>query len=154
MSVHVHVQVSSTLDTALEVPALPLNGESLCCPIWTHPSNLVRNVEEGMYYEWACWELFRVILVVEAGCVDCISIQLFRNKRGGGDTLLIIDHPFMNSRLDVVDVLLTDLELKTQIEYSNKGAEMFVITLFRKAILKNGGGNKQRPHRPCQRHEI
>jgi len=154
VSVHVHVQVSSTLDAALEVPALPLDGESPCCPTWTHPSDLVRNVEEGVYCEWARWELFGVVLVVEAGCMDRISIRLFGNERGGGDTPLIIDHPFTNSRLDVVDVLLADLELKTQIEYSNEGAEMFVITLFRKAILKNGGGNEQRPHRPCQRREI
>ena len=71
----------------------------------------------------------------------------------GGDTLLIIDHPFMNSQLDVVDILLTDLELETQIEDSNKGTEMHVIMLFRKAISKNGGGNEQRPYRPHQRHE-
>jgi len=37
-----------TLDAALKVPALPLDGESPCCPIWSHPSYLVGNVEEGM----------------------------------------------------------------------------------------------------------
>ena len=39
-----------TLDAALKVPALlPLDGESPSCPTWFHPSDLVRNVEEGMY---------------------------------------------------------------------------------------------------------
>jgi len=74
VSVHVHVQVLSTLDAVLEVPALPLDGESPCCPTWTHPSDLVRNVEEGVYCEWACWESFGVVLVVEAGYVDHISV--------------------------------------------------------------------------------
>jgi len=71
----------------------------------------------------------------------------------GGDAPLIIDHPFTNSQLDVVDILLTDLKLETQIEDSNEGTEMHVIMLFGKVILKNGGGNEQRPHRPRQRHE-
>jgi len=86
VSVHVHVRVLLTLDATLEVPALPLDGESPCCPTWTHPSDLVRNVEEGMYCEWVCWESFGVMLVVEARCVDYISVQLFRNERGGGCT--------------------------------------------------------------------
>jgi len=60
----------STLDAALKVPALPLNGESPCCPTWSHPFDLVRNVEESMYCEQARQELFRLVLVVEAGCVD------------------------------------------------------------------------------------
>ncbi len=59
----------------------------------------------------------------------------------------------MDSQLNFVDVLLTDLELQTEIEESNKGAEMFVIAIFGKATFKDGGGNKQRPHRPRQRHE-
>jgi len=83
VSTHAHVRVSSTLDAALKVPALPLDGESPCCPTWTHPSDLVRDVEEGMYCEQARWESFRVMLIVEAGCVDWISLQLFGNKRGG-----------------------------------------------------------------------
>jgi hypothetical protein len=57
----------STLDAALKVAALPLDEESPYCPAWSHQSDLVRNVEEGMYCEWAHWESFRVILVVEAG---------------------------------------------------------------------------------------
>jgi hypothetical protein len=35
-------------DAALKVPTLPFNGESPCCPTWSHPSDLVRNVEEGV----------------------------------------------------------------------------------------------------------
>jgi hypothetical protein len=68
--VHACVWVLSTLDGVLKVPALPLDGESLCCPTWSHPSDLIRNVEEGVYYEWAHWESFGIVLVVEAGCVD------------------------------------------------------------------------------------
>jgi len=82
MSVHAHVQISSTLDAALKVPTLPLNGESPCCPTWSHPSYLVGNVEEGMYCKWAHWEAFRVMLVVEAGCVDQVSLQIFGNETG------------------------------------------------------------------------
>ena len=66
MLVHAHIWVSSTLDAALKVPTLPLDGESPCCPTWPHPSDLVRNVEEGMYCERACWKSFRFVLVVEA----------------------------------------------------------------------------------------
>jgi len=54
----------------------------------------------------------------------------------------------MNSQLDFIDILLADFELETQIEDSNKGAEMFVIPHFGKAISKHGGGDEQRPHRP------
>jgi len=72
--VHAHVRVLSTLDSMLKVPALPLNGESPCCPAWSHPSNLVRNVEQGMYGERARWESFRDVLVVEAGCVNRLSL--------------------------------------------------------------------------------
>ena len=54
----------------------------------------------------------------------------------------------MDSQLDFVDVFLTDLELQTEIENSNEGAEMFVIVIFGKATLKDGGGDKQRPHGP------
>jgi hypothetical protein len=114
---------------------------------------LIRDVEEGMYCERARRESFGVVLVVEAGCVNRVSLPLFRNERGG-DAPLIIDHPFTNSGLDIVDVLLADLELKTQIEDFDKGTEMFVITLFREAASKNGGGNKQRPHRPRRRREV
>ena len=71
----------------------------------------------------------------------------------GGSALLIIDHPLMDSQLDFVDVLLADLELETQIEDSNEGTEMFVIVIFGKVILKDGGGDEQRPHRPRRRHE-
>jgi hypothetical protein len=66
---------------------------------------------------------------------------------------LIIYHPFMDSQLDFIDVLLTDLELQTEIEDLYKGAKMFVIAIFRKATLKDSGGNKERPHGPCQRRE-
>jgi hypothetical protein len=65
-----HVWVSSTLDAALKVPALPLDGESPCCPTWSHPSDLVRNVEEGMYCDRARWKSFGLVLVVEARCMD------------------------------------------------------------------------------------
>jgi hypothetical protein len=109
-------------------------------------------MEEGMYCERARRESFGVVLVVEAECVDRVSLRHFRNERG--DAPLIIDHPFTNSGLDVVDVLLADLELKTQIEDSDKGTEMFVITLFGKAASKNSGGNKQRPHGPRRRREV
>jgi len=71
----------------------------------------------------------------------------------GGSAPLIIDHPLMDSQLDFVDILLADLELETQIEDSNEGTEMFVIAIFRKATLKDGGGDEQRPHRPCRRCE-
>ncbi len=64
------------------------------------------------------------------------------------NALLIIYHPFTDSQLDFVDVFLTDLELQTEIENSNEGAEMFVIVIFGKATLKDGGGDKQRPHGP------
>jgi hypothetical protein len=39
------------------------------------------------------------------------------------------------------------------IEDSNKGAEMTVIVLLGKAMSKDGGGDKKRPHRPHQRCE-
>jgi len=71
----------------------------------------------------------------------------------GMNALLIIYHPFMDSQLNFIDVLFSDLELQTEIEDSNKGAEMLVIATFRKATLKDGGGDKQRPHEPCRRCE-
>ena len=71
----------------------------------------------------------------------------------GENAPLIIDHPLTDSRLDFVDVLLADLELETQIEYSDEGTEMFVIAIFGKATSKDGGGDEQRPHRPRQRRE-
>ncbi len=67
----------------------------------------------------------------------------------GANILLIVYHPFMDSQLDFVDVLLTDLKFQTKIEESNKGAEMFVIAIFGKATFKDGRGDKQRPHGPC-----
>ena len=82
MLAHVRVRVESTVDDALEVPALPLNGESPCCPAWSHPSDLVRDVEQGMYCERAHWEPFGFVLVVEAGCADQVSLQIFGNKTG------------------------------------------------------------------------
>ena len=66
----------------------------------------------------------------------------------GANVLLIVYHPFTDSQLNFVDVLLTDLELQTEVDESNKGAEMFVIAIFGKATFKDSGGNKQRPHRP------
>ena len=82
MLVHAHIQVLSTLDAALKVPTLPFDGESPCCPAWSHPSDLIGNVEEGMYRKQASWELFRLVLVVEAGCVDQVSLQNVGNERG------------------------------------------------------------------------
>ena len=82
MSVHARVRVPSTLDAALKVPALPFDGESPCCPAWSHPSDLIGNVEEGMYRKQASWELFRLVLVVEAGRVDQVSLQNVGNERG------------------------------------------------------------------------
>jgi len=72
----------------------------------------------------------------------------------GGNAPLIIYHPATNSQLDFIDILLANFKLETQIEDSNKGAEMFVILHFRKAISKHGGGDEQRPYRPCRRCEI
>ena len=70
MLVHAHIWILLTPDAALKVSALSLDGESPCCPTWSHPSDLVRNVEEGVYCERACWKSFRLVLVVEAECVD------------------------------------------------------------------------------------
>jgi len=67
-------------------------------------------MEQGMYCERARWESFRLVLVVEAGCVDRVSLR-FLTKRGNAP--LIIYHPFTNSRLNFVDILLADLELET-----------------------------------------
>jgi len=64
-----------------------------------------------MYCKQACWELFRLVLVVEAGCVDQVSLQFFGNERG--NALLIIYHPLMDSQLDFVELLLADLKLET-----------------------------------------
>ena len=71
----------------------------------------------------------------------------------GTNTPLIIYHPFTDSQLNFIDVLLSDLKLQIEIEDSNKGAEMLVIATFGKATSKDGGGDKQRPHGPCQRHK-
>jgi len=129
------------VDDALEVPTLPLDGESPCCPAWSHPSDLVRDVEQGMYCERAHWELFGFVLVVEAGCMNQTHLRFFGNERR--NTLLIIYYPFTDSQLDFVDLLLADLKLQTQIKDSNKGAEMLVVALIRKAMLKHSGGNEQ-----------
>jgi hypothetical protein len=59
----------------------------------------------------------------------------------------------MDSRLNFVDLLLTDLKLETEIEDSYEEAEMFVIALFRKPTSKYGGSDEQRPHRLHQRYE-
>jgi len=129
------------VDNALEVPTLPLNGESPCCPAWSHPSDLVRDVEQGMYCERACWEPFGFVLVVEAGCMNRTRLRFFGNERRNAP--LIIYYPFTDSRLDFVDLLLADLKLQTQIKDSNKGAEMLVVVLIRKATLKHSGGDEQ-----------
>ena len=71
----------------------------------------------------------------------------------GKNTLLIIYYPLTDSQFDFVDILLADLKLETQIENSDKGAEMFVIVLFGKAMSKHGGSNEQRPHRPSRRRK-
>jgi hypothetical protein len=60
----------------------------------------------------------------------------------GENAQLIIYYPFTDSRLDFVDVLITDLELQAEIENPNKGTEMFVIAIIAKATSKDGGGNK------------
>jgi hypothetical protein len=103
-------------------------------------------VKKGMYCEWARWVPFRVVLVVEAGCVDRISLRFFGKERGNAP--LIIYHPLMDSQLNFINLLLTDLKLKTEIEDSYKEAEMFIIALFRKPTLKYDGSDEQRPCRP------
>ena len=66
----------------------------------------------------------------------------------GKNAPLIIYYPLTDSRFNFVDILLADLKLKTQIENSDEGAEMFVIVLFGKAMSKHGGSDEQRQHRP------
>ena len=83
-----------------------------------------------MYCKWARWESFGFVLVVEAGCMDQTCLRIFGNRRG--NTLLIIYHPFTDSRLDFIDLFLADLELETQIKDSNEGAEMLVVALIGK----------------------
>ena len=83
------------------------------------------------------------MLVVRAKCVDWVSLQFSETKRRNAQ--LIIYHPFTNSQLNFVDFLHADLELKTEVEDSNQGAEMIVIAVVGKVILKQGGGDKQRP---------
>jgi hypothetical protein len=77
-----------------------------------------------------------------------LSQPSFSQKRKDLNAPFIIYHPFTDSRLDFVDLFLTDLELQTEIEDFNKGAEMLVIAIFGKATSKDGGGDKQRPHGP------
>jgi hypothetical protein len=81
------------------------------------------------------------VLVVEAGCVGRVSLQFFRNERR--ECTAHNQPPLTDSRLDFIDVLLTDFELETQIEDSNKGTEMFIIALIGKAISKDSGGDEQ-----------
>ena len=83
------------------------------------------------------------------GWMDRIESAFNFPATKGTNTPLIIYHPFIDSQLNFVDVLLSDLELQTEIEDSNKGAEMLVIATFGKATSKDSGGDKQRPHRPC-----
>jgi len=99
-----------TLDAVLKVPTLPLDGESPCHPAWSHLSDLVRNVEQGMYCEWACWKLFRVVLVVEAGCVDRVSLQFFGNERGERTAHNL--PPIYEFPTQFLKILLADLELE------------------------------------------
>ena len=47
-----------------------------------------------------------------------------------------IDLNGQNFQLNFIDFLLTDLELQTEIEDSNRGAEMFVMAIFWKATSK------------------
>ena len=141
--VHTHVRVLSTLDATLKVTTLPLDGECPCRPTRSHPSDLIRNVKQCVYRERACWESFRPVLVVQAKCVDRVSLRFSETKRR--NTQLIIYYPFTNSRLDFVDFLRADLELKTEVEDPNQGAEMIVIAVVGKAISKQGGGDEQRP---------
>jgi hypothetical protein len=61
--------------------------------------------------------------------------SFFWKKKKGANAPLIIYHPFTDSQLDFVDVLITDLELQTEIKDSNKGTEMFVIAIFGKAFF-------------------
>ena len=81
--------------------------------------------------------------VVDAKCVDQVSLQFSETK--GRNALLIFYHPSTNSQLDFFDFLHADLELKTEVEDPNQGAEMIVIAGFGKAILKHSGSDKQRP---------
>jgi len=111
VSVHAHVQILSTLDAVLKVPALPLDGESPCCPTWSHPSYLVRKVEEGVYCKWARWEVFRVMLVVEAGYADQVSLQIFRNEMGERTACNL--PPIDRFPTQFVDLLVADLKLET-----------------------------------------
>ena len=71
----------------------------------------------------------------------------------GVNTPLIIYYLFMDSQLNIANVLFTNLELQTKIKDSNKGAEMFVIAIIGKVTFKDSGGDKQRPHRPHRRRE-
>ena len=87
------------------------------------------------------------------GWMDRIESAFNFPATKGMNAPLIIYHPFMDSQLNFIDVLLSDLELQTEIEDSNKGAEMLVIATFGKVTSKDGEGDKQRPHRPCRRRE-
>jgi hypothetical protein len=83
----------------------------------------------------------------------CRSLASNFSETKGKNTPLIIYHPVMNSQFNFIDILLTDLKLETQVENSNKGAEMCVIVLFGEAISKHRGGDKQGPHGSHQRHK-
>jgi hypothetical protein len=82
-----------------------------------------------------------------------IELAIKFSKTKGENTPLIIYYPFTDSRLNLVNILLADLELETEIEDPNEGAKMFIVALLRKAMSKSDRGDEQRPHRPCRRHE-
>ena len=92
-----------------------------------------------MYCERARWESFRLVLVVEAGCVDRVSLQ---SETKGANVPLIIYDPFTNSRLKFDDAFLVDLKLETEVEEFDERAEMLVIAHFGKATSKDGGGDE------------
>jgi hypothetical protein len=107
----------SALDATLKVPALPLDRECPYCPARAHPSDLVRNMEQCMYHKQACWESFRPVPVVDAKCIDRVSLRFSETK--GRNALLIFYHLSINSQLNFFDFLCTDLKLKTEVKDSN-----------------------------------
>ena len=108
----------------------------------------IAELESIFFPQPCCFLAYRIdcvycVLVVQAKCVDWVSLQFLETKRR--NTQLIIYHPFTNSQLDFIDFLHADLKLKTEVEDPNQGAEMIIIAVVRKAILKQGGGDEQRP---------
>jgi hypothetical protein len=65
-----------------------------------------------------------------------IELAINFSKTKWENTLLIIYYPFTDSRLNLINILLADLELETEIEDPNEGAKMFIVALLRKATLK------------------